>query len=60
MTGKLIKLTEKDVMLGVMGNTASAGTLNACVLLAKWYIYKCKLSDENLFFYKHDIDITLT
>jgi hypothetical protein len=44
-------------MLGKLGNQKSLETLNACLLLAKWYIYKCKLSDEKLFFYKFLCDM---
>jgi hypothetical protein len=52
-----IKLSERDIMIGKLGNQKSLETLNASLLIAKWYIYKCKLAEEKLFFYKFLCDM---
>jgi hypothetical protein len=39
-------------MVGFSGQTAEAKAINASILMAKWHIYKCKLNEESIFFYK--------
>jgi hypothetical protein len=45
-----IQLDRKTIMVGCTEDTE--GALNACILIAKWHIYKSKLNSEQIFFYK--------
>jgi hypothetical protein len=49
----------KNIMLGILGNNPKNEVLNACILLAKWHIYKNKLNESQIFFYKFLCDLKL-
>ena len=40
------------VKLGIIEHPDKNETLNACIIYAKWHIYKNKLNSEDIFFYK--------
>ena len=48
-----INFTVKDVLIGILINNTKYETINACILIAKWHIYKDKLNNSNSFFYKY-------
>jgi hypothetical protein len=50
-------LSEKDVIIGILDNTVRHETLNACIIIAKWHIYKNKLKESSTFFYKFLCDM---
>jgi hypothetical protein len=50
MLDEEINFTVEDVLVGILTNKND--TINACLLLAKWHIYKSKLNQSNPFFYK--------
>ena len=50
-TGENINLDPKSVIIGKVGDQKKLGTLNACILIAKWHIYKRKLDESIPFFY---------
>jgi hypothetical protein len=52
MTNKNLTLTLEDIIVGVLNKEEGVDTLNACLLLAKWHIYKQKLDQHKIFFYK--------
>jgi hypothetical protein len=52
ITGAEIVLDTKSIILGIYENRNKNEQLNACVILAKWHIYKNKLNQEQIFFYK--------
>jgi hypothetical protein len=56
-TGTKIKLNEQDIMIGRIENKKTFESLNASLLLAKWYIYKCRLAEEDVFFYRFLCDL---
>ena len=39
-------------MIGITGKFEKTKAINACILMAKSHIYKCKLNEESIFFYK--------
>jgi hypothetical protein len=45
-------LDAKTIILGIYKNRTKNEQLNACIILAKWHIYKNKLNQEKIFFYK--------
>ena len=52
MTDQELTLTLEDIMVGYLDKQEYMDTLNACILLAKWHIYKQKLNQKEIFFYK--------
>jgi hypothetical protein len=48
-----INFTVKDVLIGILINNTKYETINACILIAKWHIYKDKLNNSNSFFCKY-------
>jgi hypothetical protein len=48
-----IKFTIEDILIGILINKTKYDTINACILLAKWHIYKSKLNESEAFFYKY-------
>jgi hypothetical protein len=48
-----IEFTVEDILVGVLINNDKFDTINACILLAKWHIYKSKLNQTDAFFYKY-------
>jgi hypothetical protein len=48
-----INFTVKDVLIGILNNNIKYETINACILIAKWHIFKDKLNNSNTFFYKY-------
>jgi hypothetical protein len=48
-----INFTIKDVLIGILNNNIKYETINACLLIAKWHIYKNKLNNSSSFFYKY-------
>jgi hypothetical protein len=53
VTNEEINITEKEVIIGLIHNYKKNETINACIILAKWHIYKNKLADTSIFFYKY-------
>jgi hypothetical protein len=51
MLEEKINFTVEDVLLGILETGIRVDTLNACILIAKWHIYKNKLNQEDTFFY---------
>jgi hypothetical protein len=56
-TNSNIKLDRKDILAGVLGNKYKNNLLNACILLGKWHIYKTKLHQADIFFYRFLCDL---
>jgi hypothetical protein len=57
ITGEEIELDEIKIIYGIVDNLGKNETLNACILNAKWYIYKCKLGENSIFFYSFLCDL---
>ena len=53
MTNKPITVTLENIIVGYLNKQENIDTLNACMLLAKWHIYKQKLNQKEIFFYKY-------
>jgi hypothetical protein len=47
-----INFTVIDVLVGILTKDTKYVVINACLLLAKWRIYKDKLNNSDTFFYK--------
>jgi hypothetical protein len=56
-TEENITLNKQTILIGVLGNKQKNRLLNACILLAKWHIYKNKLDQSEIFFYKFLCDL---
>jgi hypothetical protein len=56
-TQENIKLGKQDILAGVLGNKQKNKLINACILLGKWHIYKTKLNQSDIFFYKFLCDL---
>jgi hypothetical protein len=54
ITQEQIIFTKKDAILGLLNES---DTLNACVLFAKWFIYREKINNRNTFFYKFQYEL---
>jgi hypothetical protein len=52
MTECRLFLDKRSAMTGFMGKIDNIQTINACLLLAKWHVYKSKLNESEVFFYK--------
>jgi hypothetical protein len=52
MTKKNLTITLESIIVGFINKEENIDTLNACMLLAKWHIYKQKLNQSEMFFYK--------
>jgi hypothetical protein len=50
--GDDIIINKTNILVGFIGKDKRRDTLNACTLLAKWYIYRSKLDQSLPFFYK--------
>jgi hypothetical protein len=59
-------LDKRSALTGFMGPQAKMQTLNACLLLAKWHVYKSKINESEVFFYnflrdlKYNLEIEKT
>jgi hypothetical protein len=53
MLNEDINFTVEDILVGILVNNEKYDTLNACILIAKWHIYKSKLNQTDAFFYKY-------
>jgi hypothetical protein len=53
-THEPIVITRKDSIIGLL---EASDTLNACVLYAKWFIYREKINNRNTFFYKFQCEL---
>jgi hypothetical protein len=53
-TQETILITRNDTILGLLN---ASDTLNACVLFAKWFIYREKINNRNTFFYKFQFEL---
>ena len=47
-----LNLNRKVILVGCIDNIDKVDTLNACILIAKWHIYKNRLNNDRIFFYK--------
>jgi hypothetical protein len=56
-TNDTINLNKQQILVGVLGNKERNKLLNACILLAKWHIYKNKLNQSEIFLYKFLCDL---
>jgi hypothetical protein len=54
MSNNKITITFENIIVGFIHTQENINmeTLNACMLLAKWHIYKQKLNESEIFFYK--------
>jgi hypothetical protein len=52
MTNTQLNITLENIIVGFLDEQVNINTLNACMLLAKWHIFKIKLNNEKHFFYK--------
>jgi hypothetical protein len=52
-----IVLSNKIILLGVTENIAKNELINACIILAKWHIYKKKLDNSAILFYNYLCDL---
>ena len=52
-----LHLSLRDVFLGKVEKGVKEDALNACILLAKWNIYKNKLNESAIFFYNFLCDL---
>jgi hypothetical protein len=57
MTNGATYLDKRSALTGFVGKDPKLETLNACLLLAKWHIYKCNLKESQPFFYNFLRDI---
>jgi hypothetical protein len=48
-----VNFTVEDILVGVLNKDIKYETINACILLAKWHIYKNKLNQSDIFFYRY-------
>jgi hypothetical protein len=55
MTKDKITIDKKTCLFGTIDTKNN--TLNACIMLAKWHIYKTKLDQSQTFFYKYLCDL---
>ncbi len=46
-----LTLNGLNIIFGILDPTQTADALNFCLLLAKWYIFRCKYLDQYIFFY---------
>jgi hypothetical protein len=51
MTNRRLFLDKRSAITGFMGQIENIETLNACLLYAKWHVYKWKLNESEVFFY---------
>jgi hypothetical protein len=57
VTEEEINLNSTQIKIGVLGDYQKNETLNACILMAKWHIYKNKLNESAIFFYRFLCDL---
>ena len=57
ITNEDIQIRKKELIIGVLGNNIKNTLLNTCILMAKWHIYKNKLNESSIFFYKFLCDL---
>jgi hypothetical protein len=57
MTNSVIFLDKRSALTGFIGLHDIFHTLNACLLLAKWHVYKCKLDESEVFFHNFLCDL---
>jgi hypothetical protein len=57
MTNSVIFLDKRSVLTGFIGPQEIFNTLNACLLLAKWHVYKRKLDESEVFFHNFLCDL---
>jgi hypothetical protein len=57
MTGSETYLDKRNTITGFVGPQENLETLNACLLLAKWHVYRCKLDESDIFFYNYLSDL---
>jgi hypothetical protein len=60
MTDGQLFLDKRSAITGFMGQIEYIQTLNACLLFAKWHVYKCKLNESEVFFYKFLCELKYT
>ena len=53
MINEEINFTVENIIVGILINNTKYDTINACILLAKWHIYKNKLNLSDTFLYKY-------
>ena len=57
MTNSATYLDKRSAITGFIGMDPNLETLNACLLLAKWHIYKCNLKESHPYFYNFLCDL---
>jgi hypothetical protein len=57
MTNSVIFLDKRSALTGFIGPHEIFNTLNACLLLAKWHVYKRKLDESEIFFHNFLCDL---
>jgi hypothetical protein len=56
-TNTQVSITLEDIIVGVTNLKKESDCLNACLILAKWHIYKNKLNQTEIFFYRFLCDM---
>jgi hypothetical protein len=57
MTNSVIFLDKRSALTGFVGPQEIFNTLNACLLMAKWHVYKRKLDESEVFFHNYLCDL---
>jgi hypothetical protein len=57
VSSEILIIDERDVMIGCFGKTQYYLSLNACIMLVKWHIYKNRLDEQNIIFFKYLQDL---
>ena len=57
MTGEIITIDKKMCIFGTVDKLIKNKLLNACIIIAKWHIFKMKLDQAEIFFYKFLCDL---
>jgi hypothetical protein len=56
-TKENIIIDKRTAIIGIIGNAKKNKLINACILMAKWHIFKNKLNEAPIFFYKFLCDL---
>ena len=57
MTDSVIFLDKRSALTGFIGPHEIFQTLNACLILAKWHVYRRKLDESEVFFHNYLCDL---
>jgi hypothetical protein len=57
LTDGTVFLDKRSALTGFVGPHRDFQTLNTCLLLAKWHVYRSKLGEAKIFFYNYLCDV---